>query len=591
MTRTTALPYATNRSTATASIPGPRDTSDVVWRVALYLRLSVADLDSDVEDAVSAGIDRQRSDTLALAHRLGVPGDAVVRLHTDPDAATADVVVYIEDGESAWRRRRVSIRDQYGETRDAWRVVRPVWGQMARDLRAGMFGQAIVYNSDRLARDPFDVEDIIETAEHYRVRWDAATGSLDLSTDDGRAMLRIMTAVANKSSADTSRRVARAHRQRIESGLPNWNVRPFGHDVKRDDKGKVVEIVLNPAEAEAIQVAARRLLAGTTTLGEIARAWNEAGLRTTGKARKDTSTGEWRSVKVGQLLRQARIAGLIEHNGQVAGTGNWPAIIEPDVWRGLVAKLNTNNGKNLPRGEAGHGVRVVSLLSGEDSPARCGECGEKLTVANIRLSRGSTDKTRVYKCVKGCVVMGVDEVDREVMARVAVAAAEHGVTVLRGDAAPDTTAQRAEESRLIAKLATIQAQIDADALALEDGLPLLTSTRRKLDAVRKEFAAIESTAVYGPEHVRKALDKLRSADLGEARSEIKRFYASIRIVRRYADQTFDTQRVVTRFTDWLPADSPAAGRDITDVNMFVDLKSDALVFATWNLDNVQSMTE
>jgi len=164
-------------------------------RFALYLRLSVA----DGEDGDSAGIDRQRDDTLALARRRGADGGSVVRLHTDVDADTADVVVYVEDGESTFKRRKVTITDHYGERRTAWRVVRPVWAAMMRDLRAGKIGSAIVYNSDRLARDPYDTEDVIESARDYGVMWDAATGSLDLRTDDGRTMLRIMMAVPGRA--------------------------------------------------------------------------------------------------------------------------------------------------------------------------------------------------------------------------------------------------------------------------------------------------------------------------------------------------------------------------------------------------------
>jgi hypothetical protein len=126
---------------------------------------AIADLKEG--ESVSDGIKRQRKDALEVARQRGLPKDAKIALHIDSDAAAADVVIYIEDGESAWKRKRVWITDQYGERRQAWRVVRPVWDQMMRDIRARLFGLAVVYNSDRLARELYDTEDIIETAQYF----------------------------------------------------------------------------------------------------------------------------------------------------------------------------------------------------------------------------------------------------------------------------------------------------------------------------------------------------------------------------------------------------------------------------------------
>ncbi len=68
-----------------------------------------------------------------------------------------------------------------------------------------------MYDIDRLTRDSRNLEDAIEVVEHFGKPIIDITGSLDLLTDNGRTMARVIVATANKSSADTARRVRRKH--------------------------------------------------------------------------------------------------------------------------------------------------------------------------------------------------------------------------------------------------------------------------------------------------------------------------------------------------------------------------------------------
>ena len=47
---------------------------------------------------------------------------------------------------------------------------------------------------------------------------ETVTGNIDLRTSNGRAMARVLVAMANKSSEDTARRVARARLQVAQEG-------------------------------------------------------------------------------------------------------------------------------------------------------------------------------------------------------------------------------------------------------------------------------------------------------------------------------------------------------------------------------------
>ena len=94
---------------------------------------------------------------------------------------------------------------------------------MLTDLRSGVIDGVVVYDLDRLARDNRDLEDAIETAQYSGKVWAGVTGSVDLSTDGGRAMARVLVAMQNKSSAHGSSCHAQAQgecRDRGSGGRP-----------------------------------------------------------------------------------------------------------------------------------------------------------------------------------------------------------------------------------------------------------------------------------------------------------------------------------------------------------------------------------
>jgi DNA invertase Pin-like site-specific DNA recombinase len=357
--------------------------NQVLGRVALYLRLSIADLKEG--ESISDGIKRQRKDALEVARQRGLPKTATMALHTDREAGTADVVIYVEDGESAWKRKRVWITDQYGERRQAWRVVRPVWGQMMRDIRGRLYGLAVVYNSDRLARDLYDTEDIIETAQYFGQVWDAATGQFDLSTEDGRSMARFMAVMNQRSSADTARRVARTHREMAESGEPVGGTRPFGW---KDDRK-----TLDRSEADETEAAVKKIRAGMAPTA-VLRDWAGRGIVT---PRGNT----WHYSPFMFMLRNPRLCGYrgrsvetIRDNGSMVheweivkladGTevrGKWAPIVSREDWDDLIMKIGV---RAEPDGRYGGAGSARYLLSGM---VFCGKCGGKMN-GNRTIGKG-----------------------------------------------------------------------------------------------------------------------------------------------------------------------------------------------------------
>ncbi|MFE7235329.1 recombinase family protein [Streptomyces sp. NPDC057596] len=123
------------------------------------------------------------------------------------------VYTYEEPDTSAWKRKKA--RQPDGTI--SYRVIRPAFEGALEDVKRGTTpdGQRldglIVYDIDRLTRDNRHLEDAIEVVENFRRPIIDITGTLDLLTDNGRTVARLLVTVANKSSADTARRVRREH--------------------------------------------------------------------------------------------------------------------------------------------------------------------------------------------------------------------------------------------------------------------------------------------------------------------------------------------------------------------------------------------
>lgn len=266
----------------------------VARRAGAYVRIS------DAREEDTAGVDRQEADCQALAERRG----------------WAITEVYPENDTSAFKRRRVELPD--GKT--ALRVVRPAFRTLLDDLAAGAIDALVAYDLDRIARDPRDLEDLIDVVEQNKIPTAAVTGSLDLSTDAGITMARVMVALANKSSRDTSRRVARKQLEMAEQGAPGGGgIRTFGYDR--------TGMVVVEAEAQIVREMARRILDEDATLTALARDLTERGVPTVQGA------PIWSSRSVHSAVTKARNAGLREHNGEIVGKATWPAILDEQTWQ------------------------------------------------------------------------------------------------------------------------------------------------------------------------------------------------------------------------------------------------------------------
>ncbi|MGW7440614.1 recombinase family protein [Streptomyces sp. NPDC054849] len=284
-------------------------------RAVLLVRIS----DDKAQDA--AGVGRQEEDGYALAARLGWTITEVV----------------VENDTSAFKRRKVKLID--GTT--ALRTVRPGFRRILEMLASGEHDGFLAYDLDRVARDPRDLEDLIDIVESRRphIPVESVSGSMRLANDADITMARVMVAIANKSSRDTARRVARKHQELARDGKPGGGgFRGYGFTAS----GREVD----PVEAVIVREIGDRILgewaehpapasvdpAVGESLYAIADDLQRRGV--------PTVTGvPWNSRTVQSIVAKASVAGLRAHRGEVVGPATWDAIIPVEKWERIRARL------------------------------------------------------------------------------------------------------------------------------------------------------------------------------------------------------------------------------------------------------------
>jgi DNA invertase Pin-like site-specific DNA recombinase len=268
----------------------------------------------------------------------------------------------LEDGLSAWKRN----------------VRRPGWEELLERVQSGQSNGIVVWHTDRLFRQPRDLEKLIELADKgFTVA--SARGTRDLSDPDDRFILRIEVAHAARSSDDMSRRVKRRLRTFKETGRSTGGGRAFGWPGRdrrwtpgpeeTEEDRPMVSDELVEREREAMRQGTDALLAGISDRA-IAKDWNSQSLRTV--------TGlTFQHVAIKKTLLRPKNAGLIEDDdGTLIGSLPGEPIIAVEKFERLRAKYAAR-GRGRVAGEVGPGYIGSGVLT-------CGEpsCGYKIKVRN-----------------------------------------------------------------------------------------------------------------------------------------------------------------------------------------------------------------
>ena len=331
----------------------------------------------------------------------------------------------------------------------------------------------VVWAVDRLVRKLADLEDVIERCERAGVRLATVSGDVDLSTDAGRLVGRILASVARGEVERKSARQRRAYQQRAEAGKPTqFAHRSFGY---RDDKTTPV-----PAEARAVADACEQLLSGSS-VRSIVKQWNAAGLTSAQGGR------EFSHQSVVTILRNPRIAGISTYRGEIVGTGAWTPLVPEPTWRAVRAVLD-----DPARGSRTRGVR--SLLGGV---ARC-HCGAP--AYGSKNSRGQ----RIYRCRQllggggGHTARLADQVDQYVTdVAIERLSRDDAVDLLIDHSRPDVDELRGAARALRARLDELGAEFASGELPASQLRVINESIAAKLTAIEVQIADAGRVSVLG----------------------------------------------------------------------------------------------
>jgi site-specific DNA recombinase len=454
-------------------------------QAAIYVRIS--------EDRTGGGlgVERQEADCRALAERLGWE---IVAVHSDNDVSAYS-----------------------GKPRPGYRA-------LLADLRSGIADAVITWHTDRLHRSPVELEEYIAVCEPRGVPTQTVkAGPLDLASASGRMVARQLGAVSRFESEHHSERTKRSRLQAATDGRWSGGLRPYGYAA---DGMTVIE-----AEAEQVRWAASQVLAGVS-LRAIARELNTRGAR--------TSTGaSWTPRAVRLVLERPRNAGLMQHRGETIGPARWPAILDEDTWRGVVATLGDPS-----RNTTGSRARKW-LLS---NLAICGVCGSPV---RSNVSAWGDRRAPAYTCPAGHVRRHATELDEFIEAVVLERLARpDAADLLAPDLASDTAELHARDGALRARLdelGRLYGDGVIDARQLEAGTERI---RHQREAITDALAAASRGSVLAgvadaadPAKVWEGLDLSRRRAIVDVLLEIVILPARRGGARRRGESAFDPASV------------------------------------------------
>lgn len=435
---------------------------------AIYLRISK---DRTGEEL---GVDRQRQDCTEMAERLGWRIGAV---YTDNDLTAYS-----------------------GKPRPGFRA-------LLADIEAGRVDSVVAWHVDRLYRHPRDLEAFVETCERHGVLVRTVrAGEMDLATDAGRMVARILGAVARQEVERSTDRIRRSKQQAAEQGRYRGGPRPFGYEADG--------MTVRPDEAAAVQEMAKRIVAGDS-LRSIARDLNAQGV-TTAKGKPFTS------VEVRRIVLRARNIARIEvetakrpRRTTLGGPAQWPAILDDHVWQEACDIL-----RDPERVTTTTGTEVRHLLSGI---ALCGLCLRDGDEVPVRVATGNRGKQqdRVYTCTRSKhVTRGVGQTDAYVGAVVrAWLARPEAAEVLATNPEADPVAVLAEVERVRTRRAQSQALFDDGLIDYEEHRASLERSRARESELMASIGQGDAATIT-PEMLRAGWDALT---LRQQRAIVRRF--------------------------------------------------------------------
>lgn len=296
----------------------------------------------------------------------------------------ADVLVDNDAGASRWSGAK-----------------RPSYDRLADTLTAG--DVLVTWEASRAQRDLAAYVQLRDLAAERGVLWSYSGRTYDLNRGDDRFGTGLDALMAEREADQIRERVLRGKRDAAQAGRPAGRP-PYGYRRRFNARnGRPEGWEIDENDAPVVREIARRVLAGETIRG-IAADLNRRGVPAPKSQRNSPDLWVPRRLRI--MLMSPSYAALRQHQGEVVGAAEWPAIIDEPDWHRIQGILED------PDRRVGPGPTPAHLLSGI---ARCGVCG-----ATLRWFGPKSIKTPRYQCSQPTACVGrrfhlVDELVTEVV--------------------------------------------------------------------------------------------------------------------------------------------------------------------------------
>ena len=236
-------------------------------------------------------------------------------------------------------------------------------------LLASANKRVVVWTHDRLLRVSKDLERVLDAKlEVYQVQ---ASGVLDLSTPQGRAVARTITAWATFEGEQKAERQKVSHLGLVRRGVYLGKVDNFG----QTRTGELIE-----PEASAVRDAAKRLATYKASFFEISREWNEKGLYP--PIRRNNKRNHWSGSTVKRFFESPRLKGIQVYKG-IEYPLDWEPLLDDATWGQIQVRIESR--KTGPRKKTSEKHLLSGLL-------KCEICDTGLTSAH------RSNGQHLYRC-------------------------------------------------------------------------------------------------------------------------------------------------------------------------------------------------
>lgn len=403
--------------------------------------------------------------------------------------------------------RGLELSGHYVDTMSGTKDDRPGLARLEADLAARAFDFVIVYKLDRLSRSAAHYHALLQRMEAAGANLASLTQPFDGTTSIGRFMLAILIAAAELEVDTTAERIKDSIRYRVQQGrVIMGRYVPLGYDYHHahtDAEGTrhPGRLTINVEEAAVVRWIFERYHQGAT-IHRVTQDAAELGIKNRGKPLQNST--------IQRILRRTLYKGELEtlatstyrRGGKKVTTrtapeervtyGGFPAIVEPEVWDAVAARLSQN---------AAIAPRLVSSsqLHPWSGIVRCDGCGG-------RLSRDPSKTGVVYRCRKrssagadACPALGhINERDLYGIVAPAIFKAVSRATMAkraRGQAKPAAP----PPDTLTSALADIEARRERVQDMYEQRDLTREKYRARMDKLDAESAELRARLTRGPE--------------------------------------------------------------------------------------------